>query len=170
MMDSTAFTQQLIPYSRKLFAVAFRITGSSSEAEDVVQDVYLKLWQMRDTLPEASVMEAFLVKMTQNRSIDRLRTRHIDDAPDEMLMSVADGEPDSSLQERIEDRDALGHLNRLMESLPEAQRKLLRLRMAGDLTTAQLATALGKSEGNVRVMLARARKHLKELAIKNHIL
>ena len=169
MIDSVQFTSQLIPYSRKLFAVAFRITGNSEEAEDVVQDVYLKLWQMRDSLPDAEVVEALMLRMVKNRSIDCLRLRHSGSPLDGGSFSGFD-DADISAQNRMEDGDTLVHLSRLMEALPEIQREMLRLRMSDGLSAKQLADAFGLTEGNVRVILARARKRLRELAIKNQIL
>lgn len=51
-MDTAEFKQQFLPYHRKLYRVAFRLTGNPQDAEDMVQEAYLKLWNKRDELAD----------------------------------------------------------------------------------------------------------------------
>lgn len=166
-MDSQQFSTQYMCYSRRLYALAYRILGRSVEAEDVVQEVYLKAWQMRDTMPEGSAAEAWLVTMTKNLSIDQLRTRHVWEDDRE---ASSPEEPDTSAEERIEQSDQLSQTIRLLDLLPELQQTIVRMRLMDDMDYSDIARATGQSEGNIRVQLVRARQQLKLLATKHHIL
>ena len=173
-MDSQTFCGRFLPHQRRLFAVAVRLLRNAAEAEDAVQDVYAKLWQVRDTLPAAAAPagdgrgrdgdEALLVTMTRNLCIDRLRARRDDDgaSPEE--------EPDESDMSRIERRDQLSHTWRLVGQLPPDQQRVLRLRVIDEMEYDQIETATGLTAVNVRVLLSRARKRLREMATKQHIL
>ena len=57
-MDAAEFKQQFLPYHRKLYRVAFRLTGNPQDAEDMVQEAYLKLWNKRDELADVLNTEA----------------------------------------------------------------------------------------------------------------
>lgn len=167
-MDSQQFSTQYMHYSRKLYALAFRILRRSDEAEDVVQEVYLKAWQMRDTMPDGPEAEAKLVTMTKNLSIDQLRTRH--SVEEDLDQSPPPEEPDTYAEERIEQSDQLNQTFRLLNQLPELQQTILRMRLMDEMDYADIARATCLSEGNVRVQLVRARQQLKLLATKHHIL
>ena len=62
-MDAAEFKQQFLPYHRKLYRTAFRLTENPQEAEDMVQEAYLKLWKKRDELPEVASIEAYCVTL-----------------------------------------------------------------------------------------------------------
>lgn len=166
-MDSQQFSTQYMQYSRKLYALAFRILRRADEAEDVVQEVYLKAWQLRDTMPEGPAAEARLVTMAKNMSIDVLRTRH---TVDEVIDQSPPEDPDTYAEERLEQSDQLKQTFRLLELLPEVQQTVIRMRLINDMDYADIARAIGQTEGNARVLLVRARQQLKQLAIKHHIL
>ena len=59
-MDAAEFKQQFLPYHRKLYRVAFRLTGNPQDAEDMVQEAYLKLWNKRDELADVLNTEAIV--------------------------------------------------------------------------------------------------------------
>lgn len=168
-MDSKQFSALCIPYSRKLYAIAFRIVRRAVEAEDVVQEVLLRAWQIREQFVDATSIEARLVTMTKNLAIDMLRTRHT--VEDESIDTAPPpDEPDTSDEEQLEQRDQLRHTLHLIRQLPEVQQTILQLRLMKELDFADIARITGLSEGNVRVQLTRARQQLKLLATKHHIL
>lgn len=181
-MDSQTFCGRFLPHQRRLFAVAVRLLRNTTEAEDAVQDVYAKLWQLRDTLPGRTQTEttgqsdgngtalrtngdeALLVTMIRNLCIDRLRARH--DADDGERLEE---EPDESAADRIESRDRLDYTMRLVDRLPPDQQRVLRLRVIDEMEYSQIETATGLSAGNVRVLLSRARRRLRELAAQQDL-
>ena len=64
-MDTAEFKQQFLPYHRKLYRVAFRLTGNPQDAEDMVQEAYLKLWNKRDELADVLNTEAYCVTLNK---------------------------------------------------------------------------------------------------------
>jgi RNA polymerase sigma-70 factor, ECF subfamily len=165
MSDSTKFSQQVMPYHRKMFAVAYRFLQREDEAEDAVQDVLVKLWQMREKLPPDETLEAYILTMTRNLCIDRIRSRH----------EVCDDE-DGQWKEECIDEDLLENKDRLrlvlsfIRQLPGDQQKVLRLKVFEDLPNEQIGALLNLKQDNVRQLLSRARKRLRELAQKQGVI
>ena len=79
-MDAAEFKQQFLPYHRKLYRVAFRLTGNPQDAEDMVQEAYLKLWNKRDELADVLNTEAYCVTLIKNLCYDVLRRSQPDEA------------------------------------------------------------------------------------------
>ena len=76
-MDAESFKNLFLPYHRKLYRVAFRLLEDVADAEDVVQEAYLKLWDKRDGLAVISNPEAFCVALVKNMCFDLLRQGNI---------------------------------------------------------------------------------------------
>ena len=75
-MDAREFKQRFMPHYKLLYRVAYHLTGNAQDAEDLLQDMYLKLWQKRDELPEEATKEAYLVTMIRRLFIDQRRLTH----------------------------------------------------------------------------------------------
>lgn len=69
------FKTDVLPISNKLLRFAFQILQNEEEAKDVLQDVFLKLWQKRDELGKVENLEAFAIRMIRNRCLDLIRSR-----------------------------------------------------------------------------------------------
>ncbi|MDO4496785.1 MAG: RNA polymerase sigma factor [Bacteroidales bacterium] len=161
----------MMPHSRKIFAVAFRYLQRADEAEDLVQDVCIKLWQMRDELPSEERLLPYILTMARNLSIDRLRARHEYDVTattDETDAPPPNDEP--YIDNRVEDHDRLRRTMELIRQLPPDQQKVLRLKAMHDLDNDEITKLTGFQPDNVRQLLSRARRKLKELAQKNGII
>ena len=65
-MNAQEFKQRFMPFHRLLYRVAFHLTGNVQDAEDLLQDTYLKLWQKRDDIREEAVNQAYLVTLMRN--------------------------------------------------------------------------------------------------------
>ena len=65
-MDAESFKKEFLPYHRKLYRVAYRLLENSADAEDIVQEAYLKLWDKREGLTVISNPEAFSVTLVKN--------------------------------------------------------------------------------------------------------
>ena len=70
-MDTESFKREFLPYHRKLYCVAYRLLENAADAEDLVQEAYLKLWDKREGLSVISNPEAFSVTLVKNRSEER---------------------------------------------------------------------------------------------------
>ena len=77
MMPASLFKQLLLPLYPRLHRVSLRLLGNVEDAEDMVQEVFLKLWDRRDALPDVQNVEAYCVTLTKNMCIDRLRLAEV---------------------------------------------------------------------------------------------
>ena len=81
-MDAREFKQRFMPFHRRLYRVAYHLTGNAQDAEDLLQDTYLKLWQKRDALKDETITEAYLVTLMKNLFRDQRRLKRIDSSED----------------------------------------------------------------------------------------
>ncbi len=170
MSESSTFSQKIMPHSRKMFAVAYHYLQRSDEAEDAVQDVIVKLWQMREKLPPGDQLLPFLMTVTKNLCIDRLRSRQDIVCFEENLNPNGDFDEDFLDEDRLENKDRLRQTLQLMKQLPPDQEKVLKLKVFHELENEQIAQMLKIKEDNVRQLLSRARRKLKELALKQGVI
>lgn len=160
-MDATDFKKQLLPYHRKLYRTAFLLMKNAQDAEEMVQEAYLKLWKKRNELPGDIVcMEAYCVTLTKNLCYDTLRLAQPeeDERPPEELPLVARSNP----AQETERRDEAKHVMRFILQLPEQQRQVMLMRDVDDRPMEEIAQKTGLSAANIRVMLSRARKRIRE--------
>ena len=161
-----------MPHSRRMFAVAYRYLQRPEEAEDALQDVMVKLWQIRDNLPPDKSLLPFLLVTVRNLCIDRLRARQTIDSNMEVsnIADIDDGESPADIDDLVEEKDRLRHLLGLIPQLPPDQQKVLRLRAIDELTTEETANRMNIQPEYVRQLLSRARKKLRELAKKQGLI
>lgn len=161
-MNAESFKQRYLPFHAKMYRLAFRYTGSRKNAEDMVQETYLKLWNKRDELPELENTEAYVMTLLKNVCLDFLRRSHDDlwaSSPPEDLQVMAEVPSSAALLEQKDEADCLHHL---IEHLPPPQKKVILLRDVGDCSMEEIEQATGFTAANIRVLLSRARKKLRE--------
>ena len=160
MMPASLFKQLLLPLYPRLQRVALRILGNVEDAEDMVQEVYMKLWGKREELPDVQNMEAYCVALTKNMCIDRLRLAEVDRVDvDNVPLSLAAADDVASLLER---QDAVEQVKLIIETLPEKQQQVITLRDIRDCTFEEIEEQTGLTAVNVRALLSRARKTIRE--------
>lgn len=147
-------------YAALLFRVAHSILRSRSEAEDVVQDVFVRVLERRRELAAVRDLRVWLVRIAWNLAIDR--TRRI--KPEQMDAEFAAGLATRGVpaDRVLEETRRLRAVLREMKRLPKAERHVLLLSAVEEMGTAELAAVLGKSESAVRALLFRARARLRE--------
>ena len=147
-------------YSALLFRVAHSVLRSRSEAEDVVQDVFVRVLEHRRSLMAVRDMRVWLIRIAWNLAIDRrrrIRPEQIDDIFAESL--VASG---VRADEALEEAQRMKSVLRELERLPKGERHVLLLSAVDELGTAEMAKVLDRSESAVRALLFRARTRLRE--------
>ena len=163
-MDIQVFKSYVFPIRDKLFQAAQKILQDSPEAEDVVQEVMLKLWVMRHELTGVRNIEAYVMQMNKNVCINRIRARRPASDSFDQLQAPGDT-PDRHL----ENTDSVEMVTRIIESLPEMQQLVIRLRDIDGYQLEEIAEITGCEITAVRVNLSRARKKVKEIFFKiNH--
>lgn len=155
------FRNDLLPLKDKLFRLALRITASRDEAEDITQDVLLRVWEKRAELPAVDSLEAYVLTAGRNTALDRLRrqeTHHL------TLGEQGDDRPDNAPapDDLLEHDEKLQRVHDLFSRLPEKQRTIMQLRDIEGKTTRETALITGLTEENVKVTLLRARRTVRE--------
>lgn len=159
-MDAASFKQQFLPCHQKLYRVAFRLMGNAQDAEDMVQEAYLKLWKKREDLIDIQNIEAYCVTLIKNVCYDALRAFHLDEdnrPPEELNVTAA-----SNIAQEVERKDEMAHLRKLISQLPEQQKRVMLLRDLNDCSFDEIEKATGLNAVNIRVLLSRARKKIRE--------
>lgn len=156
-MDAARFNADFFPLRKNLYTLAFRLLESQEDAEDVVQDLYLKLWQSE--LPDDALKspKAWCLTLVRNMCLDRLKSKRV---RDRVPMDKIDPEqpPASDLHGKQRIRAVFSAL----EKLPENERKVLKMKVLEDLSYEEIEKRTGYSYPSLRVMLSNARKKLKK--------
>ena len=152
-MMTESFMDEVKAVRPTLQSVAREILGSDEEAEDVVQDAMLRLWQLRDE-PIRNV-RGFARVVVRNLSLSKVRQRRV--TVDIARADVAnDDESESAKNEQID------RMMKLVDALPTMQQTVLRMRHMQEMTMADIASLIGTSEAAVRQSLSRARRSIIE--------
>ena len=146
-----------MPYSGKMYALAYNLLRNRDEARDCVQDAYAELWNKRYTIEPDKPPLALVLTMVRNNCLDRLKSRSTK-ADDEILETLLDHNTENQI-------DAASDLNtviQLIDKLPHNQQLVLRLRTIDGLEIEQIQELTHFSRENIYTLLSRARKSLKE--------
>ena len=149
-------------HAQLLFRVAHSVTRNRSEAEDVVQDTFLRVLQHRSSLPAVRDLRAWLLRITWNLALDRhRRRRHTPDQADDLFLQalISPGTPADLALAQAEQTRAVLHA---LDHLPAAERQALLLSAIDELGTPEIAAAMGKSHPPVPALLFRARTRLRQ--------
>lgn len=158
-MNASEFKQRFLPLNARLYKAAYLMLGNEDDAKDVVQDVYLKLWDKRDSLNNIYNDLGYCMRAVHNMCLDRLRTASPDivDKPPEELPIISEDDSSSS----IERNETARLIKQCIANLPTQQQQVIRLRELGECSMQEIMEATGLNAVNVRVLLSRARKALR---------
>ncbi len=147
-------------YSTLLFRIANSVLRSRTEAEDVVQDVFLRVLEHRPSLSTVRDMRVWLIRIAWNLALDRKRRKRPEQLDETFAKSLAGTTmpADTAMEEAQRFQSVL----REIERLPKAERHVLLLSAIEELGTAEIAAVLGRSESAVRALLSRARARLRD--------
>jgi RNA polymerase sigma-70 factor (ECF subfamily) len=159
--DEAAFEYLFKAYFRPLCEFAYGYVGSRETAEELVQTIFLKLWQKRATWEPAVGIRAYLFAAARNSALDHPRHEQVV----RRTLGADDGDlgPRSAVtaktpapDEAVQASELAAALNQAMEELPERRRSVVTLRWHHQLTNAEIANALGISVKGVEAHLSRA--------------
>jgi RNA polymerase sigma factor (sigma-70 family) len=160
-MNLETFQTRVFPVKNKLFRFAFRLLGSSEEAKDVVQEVFIKVWNGREHLDEIQNLEAWCMRITKNLSLDRLRQQNR--RPTDSLENVLHVHNQTlSPYENTEISESMKRIGEMMDGLPEKQRQVMHLRDIEGYSYNEIGEILELDLSQVKVYLFRARNSVRE--------
>jgi RNA polymerase sigma-70 factor (ECF subfamily) len=147
-------------YGTLLFRVVYSVLRSRAEAEDVVQDAFVRVLEHRGTLPAVRDMRVWLVRIAWNLAVDRRRKTR----PQQMDAVFAETLAANTIavDEALSEARELTRLLEAIERLPKLERQALLLSAVEELSTAEVASIIDRTESATRALLFRARTRLKD--------
>jgi RNA polymerase sigma factor (sigma-70 family) len=160
-MTRKDFEQLIQQQSRKLYGFAFRILRNQEEAEDVVQEVFIKLWNLGDKLDNYKSIDALVTTMTRNYCIDLIRKQKHGITGDNNINDYQNITSPSP-HEQMENRESGEILNTIIARMTESFKVVIRLRDIEGASFEEIAEKTHQNINTVRVILSRARKIIRD--------
>lgn len=156
------FKETFFPLKDRLFRFAKQFVKRDDEAEDIVQDTFLKLWVKRNGLPELRNPETFAMTMVKNASIDRLRKRK------NFRLDELNNEPENNHTplDSLTQSESYGLIMEAIKTLSLQQQMVLKLRDIEGYEYDEIAEISGLNINTIRVNISRARNSIKEKLLK----
>jgi len=156
------FRTDILPLKNQLYRLALRITLDSAEAEDIVQDTLIKVWNKRDDWDHIDNIEAFCLTICRNLSLDSVKRQShrnisLEDAPTDS----PDNNANPSQQSIANDQLAI--VRHIVDALPEKQRSCIQLRDFEGKSYKDIATILSMTEEQVKINIFRGRQSIESL-------
>ncbi|MDX2445098.1 MAG: sigma-70 family RNA polymerase sigma factor [Bacteroidales bacterium] len=165
-MEVEDFKIQVLPLQDKLYSFALRFLGDSEDAKDAVQEVFLKLWELRNSLDSYRSLVAFAMTVTRNHCLDRIKAKRTIPIEDNKVYSsqIVNATPGDILEKK----DLAEIVRKIINELPENQRSVIQLRDIDGFDNQEIGEILKMDANNVRVLLSRARKKVREELLANY--
>ena len=164
-MKEISFRTDVLPLKDELFRLALRITLNRADAEDIVQETMLKVWNRRDSWDELESIEAYCLAICRNMALDKMKRADSQQASlddDEGHHDHEDRSWSVNPEEMAVQRDRVEQVKRLLDQLPEKQRTCMQLRDMEGKAYKEIAQVMGITEQQVKVNIFRARQTIKE--------
>ena len=161
-MNIQDFNTKVYPLKDKIFRIARRMLGQTEEAEDLVQEVFIRLWKKKDELDKYRSLEALAIITAKNLSLDRIKSRKLYFENWDDQRKYIEGFAEKTVPEHS---GLVSGVQEAMKSLPDLPRLIMHLRDIEGYELEEIAGITGMQENAVRVALSRARKRIRELMI-----
>lgn len=160
-MKNISFRNDVLPLKDVLYRLALRITLSHEEAEDIVQDTLIKVWNRRDEWQTLESIEAYSMTICRNLALDAIKKK--DNNNESLEQGIAEmSYQTSDPHELMIRKDRVEMVKQLVNKLPEKQRSCLQLRDFEGKTYKEIAEILAITEEQVKVNIFRARRSIKQ--------
>jgi RNA polymerase sigma-70 factor (ECF subfamily) len=160
MIGQNKFRESILPVIDQLFRLAFSITKNKQDAEDVVQDVLLKVWKKKADWGNIENLKAYCFRSIRNTALDKIAL--MDNSLEEMPENYDCPIPEGDTQQQMEIAEQMELLELWVKQLPEKQQTIFRLREIEGLTYKEIATIMKITEEQVKTNLFRLRRKLKK--------
>jgi RNA polymerase sigma factor (sigma-70 family) len=164
-MNLETFQNRVLPAKNKLFRFALRMLGDEDDAKDIVQEVFIRVWNGRDQMDQIQNMEAWCMRITKNLSLDKLRAvqrKGTQSLENSFNVQHTDRTPDV----KTEMGESMQHVSQFIAALPEKQRQIIHLRDVEGYTYNEICDILEIDMNQVKVNLFRARNAVREKLMK----
>lgn len=158
-MKEISFRNDILPLKDKLYRLALRITLDSAEAEDIVQDTMIRVWNKRDEWAQFNSIEAFCLTVARNLAIDRSQKSEAQNI--ELTTETQEMSDGSTPERQLERSEQMDLVRKLINELPEKQRTIIQLRDIEEKSYKEISDVMQLTEDQVKVTLFRARQRIK---------
>lgn len=159
-MQENSFRNRVLPLKDKLFRLALRITLNQEEAEDIVQDAMVRVWEKREEWSNIDSIEAYCMTIVKNLAIDKNDKM---ESKNQSLTPEMEGiEETMGPYKQLEESERLQLIHRLINQLPERERVIIQLRDIEGKNYKEIASILQLTDDQVKINLFRARQKIKE--------
>lgn len=166
-MNWKTFHMKIEAIKNKLYRFALGMLKDEAEAEDVVQEVVIKLWKQRATIDQIQNLEAWTMRLTRNLSIDKIRSKHRRYEPIETAIGLSANNTLPDKQAEL--NDSMNQLKKWIKNLPEKQRLVFQLRDIEGLTYKEIEDVLEMPISQVKINLFRARQQVRKYLLKSKL-
>ena len=167
--DNSAWERIVSRFKRKVFHIAYKFTGRHDDAEDLTQEIFLKVFRSLEKFNRDADFSTWLSSVARNYCIDHYRAskREKEVLVDDLVaFDLAPAPIGSNPHRALEDRDRRSFLRRGLEALPEKLREAVVLRDLQGLSYQEMAERLGLPEGTVKSRINRGREELSRLLLR----
>lgn len=159
--DILAFDELYKLYSHKLFSFVFRILKDEADSDDIVQEVFLKIWEYREKLRDYKLLNSFIFTIAYNNSISLIRKRISSTKYIKYLRDLSVNQTHSNFITEIELIELNNQVENLISNLPERQKQVFLLHREKGLTYPEIAEELEISKNTVENHMVKALKYLR---------
>ncbi|UII24423.1 sigma-70 family RNA polymerase sigma factor [Fulvivirga maritima] len=161
-MSLEIFKNKVLPVKNKLYRFALGFIKNEDEAKDVVQEVFIKIWDKKEDLEVIENIEAWCMRVTRNLALDKLKSKH-KKYTDPLNDGFEKSDDNNQTPYRTtEISDTMSRVNLFIESLPDKQRQIIKLRDIEGYSYKEISEMVGVDMNQVKVNLFRSRKAIKE--------
>lgn len=160
-MSEKEFKEKILPLSRNLYSISYRLLRTKEDSEDAVQETMLKLWKMRLRLAEYNSTEALAATMLRNHCLDQIRKKKTDSL-DSPGMKLEEQTVENSPHEIMMAKETSVILQKILDNMPDGYASLIRQRDIEGMEYGEIALLLNQNVNTLRVSVSRARKMLKD--------
>lgn len=158
-MEKTEFEHNVSSLRHRLLKIGTDYLGNDADAEDLVQEVLIKLWMLRQRIADKRHLQGLAMVVARNSAISVLRSKKqaaVVSIDDRAVSDIGQADAQRDMEAREDDE----MMRRCIASLPDKQRAILRMRNVEQLSYTDIANILGTTEASVRGLISRARRQL----------
>ncbi len=165
-MTAEAFKENILPLNRKLLGFANHFMKDMDDAKDIVQEIYIKLWNMRNQLDKYNSVEALAMRMTRNLCLDKIKLKKTVPLTGNLKEDKENIDLDKEQYEEL--NIAVKRVKKAINLLEEPQKSIIQLRDIQGYDYEEIAQILNMNVNTIRVSLSRARKKIREIVTQKY--
>lgn len=162
-MSLEDFHNRVLPVKNKLYRFAYRMMGNEEDAEDIVQEVFIKVWKKRDEMHTLLNMEAWCMRLVKNKCLDTLKSSHFKVSKQNEEIDIP--EESNTPFANMAMHDTMQKIKSFINSLPEKQKQVIQLRDIEGYSYQEISGIMEVDLNQVKVNLHRARNTIREKLI-----